>query len=150
MPKVVDLPARRQQIVEATWRLIARQGIAATTMRELAAELGLANGALLTYFPNKRAILEAAWSHVFAATNDRFRTSGAGLRGTRALRAFLTEVMPLDEGKALEARIVIAFWERAALDAEFAAVHDAAMRQWRDCSSASSARRSTPAKRART
>lgn len=131
MPKVVDHGARREQIVQATWRVIARDGIEATTMRGLAAELGYANGALALYFPNKRAILAAAFAHVFEATNGRYaRAREDGLRATAALRAFLVELFPFDEERLLESRIVIPFLEYAAHDAEMRALYLELMGQW--------------------
>lgn len=131
VPKIVDFDARRAEIVRATWRLIAREGIAGTTMRRLADELGLANGALTVYFPNKRAILAAAFAHVFATTNQRYDAArGSGLRGVDALHAFLTELFPMDEERMLEARIVIPFLEYAAHDAAMRELYEGFMSQW--------------------
>ena len=116
MPRRVDHEARRHEIVLATWRLIAERGIEATTMRELARELGLANGSVTHYFPDKSAILTAAFAHVFAATTARFEQGRArtGDTGLAALRAFLLEAAPIDEERSLEARSVSAFLEYAA------------------------------------
>ncbi|MGR3938530.1 TetR family transcriptional regulator [Streptomyces sp. BRA346] len=50
MPKIVDHNARRRLIVKSVWALIGRRGLAAVTMRELAAEAGFANGGLAPYF----------------------------------------------------------------------------------------------------
>ncbi|WP_460774695.1 TetR/AcrR family transcriptional regulator [Microbacterium sp. GXF7504] len=132
MPRRVDHDERRAEIIRATWRLIARQGIEATTMREIARELGQANGGVAHYFPNKRAVLTAAFQHVFQATNGRFENaSGAGdLHGLAALRAFLTEMLPLDEERLLEARIVIPFLEYAAMEPDMAALFAGMMREW--------------------
>ncbi|SDO50973.1 transcriptional regulator, TetR family [Microbacterium sp. ru370.1] len=134
MPRRVDHEARRHEIVLATWRLIAERGIEATTMRELARELGLANGSVTHYFPDKSAIITAAFAHVFDATTARFeqaraRTGGTGLA---ALRAFLLEAAPIDEERALEARIVIAFLEYAAADSALAEMFRGLMRRWQE------------------
>lgn len=132
MPRLVDHEARRHEIVLATWRLIAERGIEATTMRELARELGLANGSVTHYFPDKSAILTAAFAHVFAATNARVAAhrTASGATGLAALRAFLLEAAPIDEERALEARIVIAFLEYAAADRALATMFRALMREW--------------------
>ncbi|MEV7826293.1 TetR/AcrR family transcriptional regulator [Microbacterium enclense] len=134
MPRRVDHEARRHEIVLATWRLIAERGIEATTMRELARELGLANGSVTHYFPDKSAILTAAFAHVFAATTARFEQGRArtGDAGLAALRAFLLEASPIDEERALEARIVIAFLEYAAADPALAEMFRGLMRQWQE------------------
>lgn len=131
MPKIVDHDARRAEIVQATWRVIARDGMEATTMRGLASELGMANGALAGYFPNKRAILAAAFRHVFDVTSRRYADERArGLRGAAALRAFLAELFPLDEERLLESRIVIPFLEYAAHDLEMRALYLELVGQW--------------------
>lgn len=134
MPRRVDHEARRHEIVQATWRLIAQRGIEATTMRELARELGLANGSVTHYFPDKSAILTAAFAHVFAATTARFEQNRArtGATGLAALRAFLLEAAPIDEERSLEARIVIAFLEYAAADSALTEMFRGLMRQWQE------------------
>ena len=134
MPRLVDHEARRHEIVQATWRLIAERGIEATTMRQLARELGLANGSVTHYFPDKSAILTAAFAHVFAATNARVaaRRAASGATGLAALQAFLLEAAPIDEERALEARIVIAFLEYAAVDGALAEMFRGLMHEWQE------------------
>jgi AcrR family transcriptional regulator len=67
----VDHEQRRREIVEAAWRLVARGGFAAATMREIAAEAGFANGALKYYFDSKDDLLIAAFQHTFYRVNER-------------------------------------------------------------------------------
>lgn len=133
MPRIVDHDQRRAEIVEATWRLIARKGIEATTMREIAREAGFANGALAPYFGGKQDILGASFRHVFNATNLRYESvstdRGLGLSG---LRLFCLEIMPLDEERLLEARIVIPFWESAATDLSTGELYWELMTEWRN------------------
>lgn len=131
MPKIVDHEQRRAEIVQTTWRVIARRGLDGATMREVAAEAGYANGALKPYFPAKADLLEATFRHVFTRTNTRSRTATEGLAGYEALRAFCLEVLPLDASRLDEARVVIAFWQQALHDPAQAEVNDAAMLQWR-------------------
>ncbi|MEV8273036.1 TetR/AcrR family transcriptional regulator [Microbacterium sp. NPDC077184] len=132
MPRLVDHASRRAEIIQATWRSIAAHGIEATTMRGLARELGLANGSVTHYFPHKKAILAAAFEHVFAATTARYEAIAASenLRGLAALRAFLVQTLPMDEERLLEARIVIPFLEHAAIDADMATLFRTKMDQW--------------------
>lgn len=109
MPKIVDHDQRRLELVDATWRIIARHGIEGATMREIAAEAGFANGALKPYFPTKDSLITFAFGHVFNRTNQRIAERTAGTVGLEALRGFCQEVMPLDEDRINEARIVIPF-----------------------------------------
>ncbi len=53
MPKIVDYAQRRRDLVEATTRIIVRQGLSGTTMRDIAAEAGFANGVVKSYFARR-------------------------------------------------------------------------------------------------
>lgn len=130
MPKIVDHDERRLELVDATWRIIARQGLESATMREIAMEAGFANGALKPYFPTKDTLLEFAFSHVFNRTNQRVAEVTAGKTGLAALRAFCLEVLPLDEERVNEARIVIPFWQKAVNDPRKAHIHQQSMEEW--------------------
>ena len=131
MPKIVDHERRRTEIVQTTWRVIARRGLDGATLREVAAEAGYANGALKPYFPAKSDLLEATFRHVFSRTNARSSAATQGLDGFAALRAFCLEVLPLDADRLDEARVVIAFWQQALSDPAQARVNETAMAQWR-------------------
>ncbi|WP_113716689.1 TetR/AcrR family transcriptional regulator [Arthrobacter dokdonensis] len=131
MPKIVDHDQRRLELVDATWRIIARHGIEGATMREIALEAGFANGALKPYFPTKDDLITFAFGHVFNRTNQRIAGTSAGKAGLEALRGFCREVLPLDEDRINEARIVIPFWQKALTDPEKAELHETSMNQWR-------------------
>jgi AcrR family transcriptional regulator len=130
VPKIVDHDERRLELVDATWRIIARNGLEGATMREIALEAGFANGALKPYFPTKDTLLEFAFSHVFNRTSQRIAHVTQGLSGLTALRAFCLEVLPLDEERINEARIVIPFWQRAVNDPRKALIHQQSMDEW--------------------
>ena len=116
----------------ATWRLIARDGLSGATMREIAAEAGFANGALKPYFRSKEQLLTFAFEHVFHETNKRIDKATGIKKGLAALRVFCHEVLPLDEERQSEARIVIGFWQRALADATKSALHEQSVEQWRE------------------
>ncbi|MDN6179179.1 MAG: TetR/AcrR family transcriptional regulator [Micrococcaceae bacterium] len=131
MPKIVDHERRRIELVEATWRIIARLGLQRATMREVAEEAGFSNGALKPYFPTKDALLQATFEHVFHRTSERIAEAAASLEGLDALRAFGREVLTLDATRLDEARTVVAFWHVAIHDREKAALNDDSMVIWR-------------------
>ena len=56
--------ATQGAIVDAAARLFARQGIAATSLDAIAAEVGLTKGAVYASFANKQAVVEAVEAHV--------------------------------------------------------------------------------------
>lgn len=131
MPKIVDHDQRRREIVEATWKIIARDGIESVTMRHLAEQMGMANGALARYFSSKGEILAAALAYAVDATNQRFAAAGGhSLRGSAAMRAFLHEAFPFEEVTRLEALIVIPFLEYAQHDEKLRAFWEDSLKAW--------------------
>lgn len=73
--------ARREQILETALKLFAAQGFDATSTRQIAKEVGIAEGLIFHYFPTKASLLTAI-------LEDR-------LEGRRAFR---NELRPLLEG----------------------------------------------------
>ncbi|MGO1385063.1 MAG: TetR/AcrR family transcriptional regulator [Arachnia sp.] len=116
MPKIVARPERREFLVGATWELIVAEGLGAVTLRKVAATAGFANGALKPYFSTKSELMEASYQLAFDRTNARAKISVGELGGIEAVRRLCREIMPLDEVRRVEARVVIAFWEAAVTD----------------------------------
>ena len=59
-PKVGVAPVRREEIVRATIRCLARHGYSGLRMKDIARRVGVSQGILQYYFEDKRAILLAA------------------------------------------------------------------------------------------
>jgi len=113
MPKIVDWDERRDEILSATWRVIARDGIAGATIRAIAKEANCSRGILGHYFDDKADILGSALVHAHRRVGARMTAAAAGLSGLAALRAVMLEALPLDDRRDLEAQIEISFWGRA-------------------------------------
>jgi AcrR family transcriptional regulator len=113
MPKIVDWDAKRDEILSATWRIIAREGIAGATIRAIAKEASCSRGILGHYFSDKEDILGAALLLSHRRVGARMAAATAGRHGMAALRAVMLEALPLDEQRDLEAQIEISFWGRA-------------------------------------
>ena len=131
MPKQVDHEQRRIEIVEATWRIVARGGFAAATMREIAAEAGFANGALKHYFDGKDELLVAAYRQTFYRINERAALATGDKSGLAAVRALCMEMLPLDRERQVESRVAVAFWDRAASNPVLMKVHADSHAIWR-------------------
>ena len=131
MPKIVDHDQRRGELVEATLRIIVRQGLAMVTMRDIAAEAGFANGATKTYFASKSDLIAATYLFVYEATNRRVELSTSHLRGISALRAFAGEVLPTTPELHDEARVVLSFLAEVAQSSEHARTTRETMGLWR-------------------
>ncbi len=132
MPKRVDHEQRRREIVEAAWRLVARGGFAAATMREIASEAGFANGALKYYFDSKDDLLIAAFQHTFYRVNERAALSIGDRTGLEAIRLLCLEMLPLDDERRVEARVAVAFWDRAATSMPMRKIHADSFAIWRN------------------
>jgi len=123
-PKLGMGPVRREQIVRATVRCLARDGYAGLTMKRVAAEAGVSQGILHYYFRDKAAMLAAAALRV---TVDLDRRVAAEARGARDARARLRAVIRACLETAVESRdfwtVFIEFWGEALHDRRLAAVN---------------------------
>lgn len=110
-PKVGVAPLRREQIVRATIRCLAREGYSGLTMKKVAREAGVSQGILHYYFADKRAILVAALERVMADLDRRVVQEARGTRDPRQrLRALIGACLSV----AIEARefwiVFVEFW----------------------------------------
>jgi len=131
MPRTVNHDQRRIEIVEATWRIISRGGFAAATMREIASEAGFANGGLKPYFRTKDELLAAAYDRTFFLVNERAGDELGERGGLDAVRVLCLQMLPLDEQRAIESRVAMAFWDRAASSGQLRKVHADSYAIWR-------------------
>jgi AcrR family transcriptional regulator len=113
VPKNVDHDARRADLLEAVWRVIARDGLDHTTIRSLARETGWSAGVLAHYFADKDDILTSALRLAHERIAARWEEKLAGLNGIDALRELVLDNLPLDDERALETKFLINYWSRA-------------------------------------
>jgi AcrR family transcriptional regulator len=117
-------PLRREEIVRATIRCLARDGYAGLTMKRVAAEAGVSQGILHYYFRDKAAMLAAAALRV---TADLDRRVAAEARGTQDARGRLRAVIRACLRTAVADRdfwtVFIEFWGEAFHDRRLAAVN---------------------------
>lgn len=112
MPKIVDWDARRDEILAATWRVIARDGLDKTTVRAIAREADCSQGILAHYFDDKDDILAKALVMSHRRVRHRTAAKTVDVRGLAALRIAMLEALPLDAERAVEAQIEVSFWGR--------------------------------------
>ncbi len=125
MPKFVDAALRRQEVVQAVFRIVAADGLERASLREVAEEAGLAVGSVRHYFASSDELL----AHSFGVVVDRIvgrltaadERLGGLLPGTaehrEAVLTLLGEVLPLDEERAVDACVWMAFKNAARLKA---------------------------------
>lgn len=85
------LEFRRKQIVQAAWELFAQKGYRETTMRDLAAKLGVSTGVLYTYFKGKGEILEALEARSFGRNSALYDRLSQEKSVRRAIATILGE-----------------------------------------------------------
>jgi AcrR family transcriptional regulator len=57
--------ATRREIVDAAWEIARRDGLAAVTLREVAAMIGMRSPSLYSHFDSKNAIYDAMFGHAW-------------------------------------------------------------------------------------
>ena len=110
MPKIVDHDERRRSLIEATWRVIAREGIASATTRGIAREAGCSSGVLAHYFADKAELMASAMLAGHAEVHVRL---DPGLTGLASVRQYMLECLPLDERRRCLAVVEVSFWGQA-------------------------------------
>ena len=113
MPKEIDHPARRRELADAACRVIARNGLAGTTLADVAAESGWSVGSIRYYFPSKDELVAAALWRVGERVDERIRDGAVGRVAVRDLRSAATELLPLDAPRREEALVHLAFMAQA-------------------------------------
>jgi AcrR family transcriptional regulator len=117
VPKIVHAGARRREVVEAVWRIIAVDGLERASLREVADEAGLAVGSVRHYFTGSDELLTFSFATVIDSIVARLETALPGLEGhpagspegRNAVLTLLGELLPLDEQRAVEACVWTAF-----------------------------------------
>ena len=123
MPKIVDHDARREEIVDAVWRVISRDGIASATTRNIAREARCSNGVLSHYFADKTALLHAALQIGYRRTEERVNEWLRRGRGLTALREVLLLTVPISREALFGNQVELAFLGHAVGDRELARQH---------------------------
>ncbi|WP_142061568.1 TetR/AcrR family transcriptional regulator [Pseudarthrobacter sp. B4EP4b] len=137
MPKIVHAGARRQEVVEAVWRIIAVDGLERASLREVADEAGLAVGSVRHYFAGSDELLAYSFATVIDSIVARLEAAlpgvqdhpGASAEGRAAVLTLLGELLPLDEQRAVEACVWMAFRNAARIKPFLAAEADRSHRE---------------------
>jgi AcrR family transcriptional regulator len=120
VPKEVDHPARRRELADAACRVIARNGLAGTTLAHVAEESGWSIGSIRYYFPNKDELVASALWRVGERVDQRIRDRTAGGMTVKDLRTAAVELLPLDDVRREDALVYLAFIAQAAVVPELA------------------------------
>ncbi|CAN7492993.1 TetR/AcrR family transcriptional regulator [Phenylobacterium sp. LjRoot219] len=115
----VDHDERRRRIAEVCVAVIAGEGLEAATIRRIAAEVGYSTTIVTHYFADKQELL--LWAYRVLAEEAGARFEEVVARDPADLVGALLSMAAADELGLRRWRAYVAFWDRAARDAVFAA-----------------------------
>ena len=131
MPKVVDHAARRAELVDAAWRVIAAEGLEAATVRRIAQAAGCTTGLVTHYFESKDDMLVAALREVHRRAGQRMIRHVGGADIGAVLLEVILDALPMDDDRQLEWKVWLAFWGRAATDERLRQEQQRRYSEWR-------------------
>ncbi|MGI9007216.1 MAG: TetR/AcrR family transcriptional regulator [Streptosporangiaceae bacterium] len=123
MPKQVDHEARRLAIADAIFALIGRRGLAAVSLRDVAAQAGVSMGAVQHYFASKEDMLLFALGHMRDRALARMQAELAVIGDPTAratIRAAARAMLPFGEQGRQEAIVAGAFYSVATVNPAYA------------------------------
>ncbi|MDP4508874.1 TetR/AcrR family transcriptional regulator [Nonomuraea turcica] len=116
MPKVVDPEARRDEVVDAVFRVVRRAGFEQASLRNVAEEAGLAIGSVRHYFDGHTDLMVFAMRASLDRVSARLTERVGPLLATQdederaeGVELMLSELLPLDERRRDEATVWLAF-----------------------------------------
>ncbi|MFF4490547.1 TetR/AcrR family transcriptional regulator [Streptomyces sp. NPDC001544] len=129
MPRQVDYEDRRRRIAEAVCTLIARSGMEAVSLRDVAAQANVSMGAVQRCFRTKQDMLlfalEHISQHVSERANQRIAATSTPQAASTLLFHTLAELALLDEESRTQAHVWLAFITHAPASEKLAVVlHD--------------------------
>ncbi len=130
MPARGDHDARREDVSEAVWQVLARCGVGGLTIRSVATEMGATTGLVSHYFPTKKALLAHA-RHVAELRTIHMHRLPSSEPGIAALRKAILDVLPLNPEKIAMSKAWVSFWDAAIGDAELSASEKIRYEKWR-------------------
>jgi AcrR family transcriptional regulator len=112
-----ELSSRRPReaaLTDALLRIVGERGLDGVSVREVASAGGVSIGTVQHYFATKDDMLAAAFNEVVRRVRTRITSVCLGSDVRHNMSAVLSELLPLDDRRAEEARIMVAFAARAA------------------------------------
>jgi len=107
MPRVADKQERRDQVVEAAFRVISRDGLSGTSMRAVAKEAGCTIGLINHWFASRDDLIEATFDRAIEMEMER---ATAIASDPASYIDAASQFLPVDEQRRDEAKIWIAFY----------------------------------------
>ncbi|GAA1377623.1 TetR/AcrR family transcriptional regulator [Streptomyces beijiangensis] len=119
-PAPGDREARRKDVSEAVWHVLADKGFGGLTLRAVATTMNVSTGMLMHYFPTKRALITHALDLLEVRTAERPRRARPA-EGLASVRTVLLDILPLAPDDIARNRIWVSSWDLALADDGLAA-----------------------------
>lgn len=116
MPKIVNHDQRREQLAEAAWCVIRREGLEGVSVRRVAEEAGMSLGSLRHYFETQSELLAFSMQLVSDRVNQRIGKLTFNGNPRHDIELVIRELMPLDEERMAESEVWLAFSVRSKVD----------------------------------
>ncbi|MEV0564491.1 TetR/AcrR family transcriptional regulator [Dactylosporangium sp. NPDC050588] len=100
---------RGDHLLDALVRVVADGGIAAVSVRAVAAEAGVSVAQVQYYFRTKEELVTAAYKHVAEGLLERVRALDLSGPPRDALRRVLHVWLPVDEARSRDAKVWLTF-----------------------------------------
>jgi AcrR family transcriptional regulator len=107
VPKIVDHELRRKQIALAACKAIAKRGLEAVTLADIAKEAGCTTGMLAHYYANKWELVLGALRFMHVRLDQRL---SAKLSRETTLIELLQDALPINGTHRAEAAAWLTFW----------------------------------------
>jgi AcrR family transcriptional regulator len=116
VPKIVDHEQRREDLGDAVWRVIRRDGVDGASVRRVAQEASCSPGSLRHYFASQSELIAFAMRLVVDRIEDRIAALATPEDPREAVEHVLFELLPLDDQRRAENEVWLAFAGRALID----------------------------------
>lgn len=128
MPKLIDHDERRQQLAEAAWRVIVRDGVSGASVRTVAAEAGRSAGSLRHVFSSQSELLVFALELVIERATERIAALPARSTAVETVETVAAQLLPLDVERRAEMEVYLALFTTANTHEELRGPRDEAHR----------------------
>lgn len=118
MPKIVDHEARCHELCAVAASLIAKGGMEAATIRDIAKASGYSKGVIEHYFESKDELISGALAWVNQQYEQRVEKATTGFSGLEALRKRIKATLPMNKTVHNEWKVRLVFWSLAGIHAE--------------------------------
>lgn len=123
MGRIAGRSFSKDEVAQAAWRVILREGLAKASVRAIAIELGATTGAVTYHFPDKAELFLFALDRLGAAIIRQIEASLRGAVGLDRVRRILDATLPLGPAQATGWRLWVSFVGAALTNARLRQEH---------------------------